>query len=153
MKQVRSIPFTKEGMDRVKAEFDQLTRDRVGAVANLRQAREMGDLSENGYYKAARARLSFMDGRLRHLTKLIRLGKIQANFTTDFVTMGSCVTVSDGKSEREFKIVGEYEADPVKGRITHVSPIGRALLGKRAGDTAEVIIPAGRIRYQIKKIS
>lgn len=153
MRQLPSIPFTQEGYDKVKSEYQRLQTERPEAVDNLRKAREMGDLSENGYYKASRAILSQLDSRLRHCKKLIILGKVITATQHDTVQIGSQVTVYDGKKERVFSIVGGYESDPIAGKISHHSPIGKSLIGKRLGDSATITVPAGIVVYTIRKIA
>jgi transcription elongation factor GreA len=150
---LKPIPFTQEGLDKTKKEFEELTKERPDAVENLRKAREMGDLKENGYYHAAKARLVGLDARLRKLNMLIKLGRVVPMSTGDWVTIGSKVTVRIGEKERVFDIVGGYESDPLEGKISHVSPIGKALMGKRKGETAIVQAPAGTITYIIVNIN
>jgi transcription elongation factor GreA len=146
------IPFTKQGYDKVLAEKAKLTAERPDAVENLRKAREMGDLSENGYYKAARARLSSIDANLRRVDRLVKLGRIVESAGTGAVDIGATVTVTDGKREYKYTIVGGYESDPAKKTISHVSPLGRALMGKRPGDTAVVMAPVGAITYTVNRV-
>lgn len=147
-----SIPFTADGYSDVKKQHEQLLKDRPDAVENLRKAREMGDLSENGYYKAARARLSFLDGRLRHFQRLLKLGRIVQTDSNGTVQIGSVVTIADGKTKRAFTIVGGYESDPAEGKISHLSPIGCAILGKRAGARVTVSTPSGLVEYTITSV-
>lgn len=149
MRSPPTIPFTADGYSNVKKQYEQCQQERPDAVENLRKAREMGDLSENGYYKAARARLSFIDSRLRHFYRLLKLGRIVQTASNGTVQIGSTVTVTDEKMERTFSIVGGYESNPVEGKISHVSPIGRALMGKRIGERVNVIIPSGTVEYAI----
>lgn len=157
MKQAPPLPprilFTKAGYDDVLTEKKKLLGERPEAVENLRKAREMGDLSENGYYKASRAKLSSIDARLRKLEKMVRLGKIIVNTNTNGVIgFGSSVTVSDSKGARSFTIVGGYESDPSKHTVSHFSPLGNALIGKRAGDTVVLQAPRGAIEMHIDAV-
>lgn len=150
---IHRIPFTKEGYQKLIKERDQLLLDRPDAVDHLKKAREMGDLSENGYYKAARARLSGIDANLRRLTKLIRLGKIvDTSTTTDAVSFGSTVTLSGGSLTQMFTVVGGFESNPAEKTISHISPLGKALMNKRVGDTVTVHAPKGSITYTILHI-
>jgi transcription elongation factor GreA len=134
-------------------ERSQLLSERPEAVDHLKKAREMGDLSENGYYKASRARLSFLDSRIRRVERLIKLAVIVEPSGSDYVQIGTTVRVSDGKADHEYTIVGGYESDPSKKTISHISPLGKALMGKRVHDVVEVFAPRGAIRYTIEKIS
>lgn len=147
------IPFTKTGYDKIVAEYESYKHDRPDAVTNLRLAREMGDLSENGYYKAARARLSSIDANLRRLERIIKNAKIVEHFNTGRVEIGSTVTLDDGSKTVIYQIVGGYESDPASGTISHVSPIGKALLGKENGATVSVVTPRGTTRYRVTSIS
>ena len=121
--------FTAEGFKKIKDELSEKKKDREKAVIELAEARAMGDLSENGRYKAARAALSRIDSRLRHLRKLIKYGKvIFAKQDFSKVSFGLKLTVEVKGKKREFTIVGKEEADPMKGRLSNISPIGKALI-------------------------
>jgi transcription elongation factor GreA len=147
-----SIPFTKLGYQKLLAEKSQLLSERPEAVDHLKKAREMGDLSENGYYKASRQRLTFLDSRIRRVERLIKLGVIVEPSGSDYIQIGTTVRVSDGKTDHEYTIVGGYESDPSKKTISHISPLGKALMGKRINDRVEVHAPRGAITYTITKI-
>lgn len=147
------IPFTKQGYQNVLEEKTKLLAERPDAVENLRKAREMGDLRENGYYKEARARLSFIDAQLRRLEKLVRFGKVVEHSGSDSVEIGSRVVVGDGDKEFVYSIVGGYESNPQQKTISHLSPLGRALMGKRVGDAAEFQAPAGKRVLKILQIT
>src|SRR5512135_3767572 len=120
LKKEPRIPFTKEGYQKILEEKAKLAAERPDAVEHLRLARNMGDLSENGYYKASRQRLSFIDSRIRRVERLIRLAKIVESTHTGAVDIGSVVTVSDGTDEYQYTIVGGYESDPSKKSISHI---------------------------------
>lgn len=152
IKKEARIPFTKVGYEKVLKEKADLMAERPDAVEHLRKAREMGDLSENGYYKAARQRLSFIDARLRSLTRLVKLGVIVTSANSGKVDIGSTVVISDGTKEFTYTIVGGYESDPTKGTISYMSPIGKSLMGKKPGDSATIQVPAGTVIYTIQKL-
>jgi transcription elongation factor GreA len=147
------IPFTREGYEKVLQEKEELLRVRPEAVENLRKAREMGDLRENGYYKAARQRLSFVDAQLRRLERLVRYGKIVESSHRGIVEIGSTVTITDGTTKYEYTVVGGYESNPSEKTISHISPLGRALMGKKQGDVALVYAPAKTLQYTIEYVS
>lgn len=147
------IIFTQTGYQELLEEKKKLLQERPEAVEHLRKGREMGDLSENGYYKAARARLSFLDGRIRRIERLIKLAKIVKPIGNNSVQVGSTVTLLFGTKEVEFTIVGGYESNPLKKTISHISPIGKALMGKMIGDSVQVTVPKGEVTYTIKKIT
>ena len=122
-------------------------------MVNLRTAREMGDLSENAAYKVARQELSAIDARLRRLEYIIRLSTVVSNKGGDTVGFGNKVRIKGVEGEMEYCLVGGYESDPSKGKISHHSPIGQALLGKRAGDKISVTTPKGIVSYEIIAVS
>lgn len=153
IRQEAKIPFTDLGYQKVLNEKAKLIAERPEAVDNLQKAREMGDLSENGYYKEARARLSFLDGRLRHFERLIRLGVIVKTTGIGTVEIGNQVLLSNGKNQFNYTIVGGYESDPTKNLISHISPLGKQLIGKKENDKVVVLAPAGPQTYTILKIS
>ena len=113
----------------------------------------MGDLSENGYYKASRQRLTFLDGRIRRVERLVKLAVIVASTHTGIVDIGSTVTITDTNNTYTYTIVGGYESDPTKKTISHISPLGKALMGKKKSDVAIMQAPAGVKTYTILEIS
>ncbi len=146
--------MTKEGLAELKREYDELVNvKRPVAVKRLADARELGDLSENSEYAAAKQDLSFMDGRILELEEILHNAKlISANHTKSMVDVGCKVTLHvDGKKE-EFTLVGEWEADPTQKKISHESPLGKALMGKKVGEKVEVEAPAGKVLYKIVSI-
>lgn len=147
------IPFTKSGYQKVLDDRAKLLAERPEAVEHLRKSREMGDLSENGYYKASRARLSFLDGQIRRIERLVRLGVVVESAGTGQVDIGSTVTITDGSKEYTYTIVGGYESNPSQHTISNFSPIGKALFHKKVQDMAEVVTPSGLKKYTILKIS
>lgn len=147
------IRFTKKGFDKLKIDYENLIRERPAAVIDLKKAREMGDLSENGYYKSARSKLSLIDRHLRKLSTFLKKAKIIEYTNNKSVCIGSVVTLCNGKNEVEYEIVGDIEADPVNKKISLLSPIGKAIAGKRVGDKVIIEIPKGKTSYTMKKIS
>lgn len=151
-KREAKIPFTREGYEEMLRERQALLEERPHAVEDLQKAREMGDLSENGYYKAARAKLSSIDANLRKLDRLRKLGVVVAPNNAGMVDIGSTVMISDGEKDAEYTIVGGYESDPKKHTISHLSPLGKAIMGRNIGDTVKVKAPAGTKHYTIKHL-
>ncbi|MDO8581906.1 MAG: transcription elongation factor GreA [bacterium] len=143
---------TQEGLQNVKEELDELRNVRRKEIAErIERAKEMGDLSENAEYSSARDEQAFLEGRILELEDLLR-NAVVINHTkgSDFVEVGSVVTVqSEDALTREYTIVGSNEAAPLKGKISHQSPLGEAFLGKRVNDVVEVHAPKGVIRYTI----
>ena len=155
MRAIHNLPsytFTREGYANIKKEYEELSQKRPMAVEDLSKARALGDLKENGYYKAARMKLSSIDHRLRQLKLFIKYGKVIEAPGNEFVSIGNTVTVSDGKQEKTFTIVGSYEANPSENKLSDRSPIGRALIGKKVSHTTEVVTPSGTLTYTILKI-
>lgn len=153
----KKVFLTKEGLAELKKEYDDLSNDkRPSIVKRLSQARDQGDLSENAEYHAAREELSFVDGRIDELEELLKDVVIIEDHTNTggnrSVELGSKVTVKiDGKHE-VYSLVGEFEADPADKKISHESPLGKALIGKKVGEKIEVEAPAGKILYTIVSI-
>lgn len=147
-----NIKLTKEGLEKLEAEFEELTEKRPQVLERMVTAREMGDLSENAGYHASREELSRIDHRLAELKVLIRFGKVVEPQSNDKIQIGSEVELTNGENSFEYQIVGELEGDPAIGKISEVSPMGAALLGKRQGEKVEVETPGGKISYKIIKI-
>ena len=149
----KQILFTKSGFEKIKQENEELLKSRPFAVADLKRAREMGDLSENGFYKGARLKLSQIDSKLRHLKMLLRYGVIKDSKKTDTIDIGCNVTVLFGKEKQFFIIVGGFESNPEENKISYISPIGKALMGKKINESFIVTIPSGIIEVKVIKIS
>lgn len=150
---MNSIPFTQVGYDTIKNEQELLTVKRKETVKSLTRAREMGDLSENALYKAVRMELGQIDRRLRHLTYLLKNAEITNAKSNETVNIGVKVIIDDGEKSRELSIVGGYESDPLAGKISPYSPLGKKLMGKKVGDVVYVMTPRGGVTYTIRTIS
>lgn len=146
------IPFIQAGFDKIVAEKAELEAKRPEAVDHLKKSREMGDLSENGYYKASRQQLNFIDARLRRVTRLITLAKIVSSSGDGTAQIGSVIKLKDADKEYEYTLVGGYESDPSQHTISHQSPLGRALIGKKVGDTIVVHAPARTMTYTVLSV-
>ena len=148
--------ITAEGAARLKAELAQLTGPEREALAKrLHAAIQNGDLSENADYHKAKEDQAFLEGRIQELEYLLRSAIIveENDLPKDAVAVGTHVTVQEEGFEPEiFHVVGAKEADPRAGKISNESPIGRALMERRVGDTVEAETPAGRIKLKILKI-
>lgn len=146
------IHLTKEGYDALSKEYNDLIEERPIAVGHLKNARELGDLSENGYYKASRAKLSFIDSRLMRLKSLIKNSKIISTTSIDIIQLGNFVEIFDGEKNLIYRIVGRFEADPGHEKISDVSPLGKALIGRKVGEKVTIMTPSGERRYTIVNI-
>jgi transcription elongation factor GreA len=153
-----TLPITKRGSEKLKAELHQLkTVDRPWVIGAIAEARAQGDLSENAEYDAAKDRQGFIEGRIQEIE-----GKLSAALIIDpqsvdadgKVVFGSTVDLEDEDTGDKvtYQIVGEDEADLKKGLVNISSPIARALIGKTEGETAEVVAPGGIKRYEIMAV-
>ena len=147
------IPFTKQGYEALKQELENKINERPVAVKTLTRGREMGDLSENGLYKAAKMELSSIDHQIRHLKNLVLYGRVFTPTDNDTVQLGHTVTVETETGKREFAIVGEWEANPREGKISHKSPIGHKLMGRKKGEIVMISTPQKRIEYRVINIA
>jgi transcription elongation factor GreA len=144
------VYLSSNGIAGVRAELEQLTAvDRPEVVARIVAARELGDLRENAEYETARKDQSILEGRIEHLTALLRDAVRIEGSSTTHVSLGTSVTVEDDQGEETYTIVGSHEASPSDGRISSTSPVGRALMGRRAGDTVTVTAPSGSFGLRI----
>ncbi len=152
IKKIKRIPVTKEGYQKLQDELQKLKKERPEAVRTLADARGMGDLSENGLYTAAKARLRSIDNQIFRLDIQIKLAEVSDTAGSDRVCIGSKVTVENNKNQAVFSIVGDYEADPSNRKISQHSPLGKVLIGKKVGDMAVLNAPKGEVFYMIIKI-
>jgi transcription elongation factor GreA len=151
----QEIQITKEGLETLTKELgDLLEEKRPKLVDRLANARAQGDLSENSDYQNARDELEFMDGRIDELKHVVKNSKVvDGRGRGDNVSIGTKVKVKVNSTQHEFHIVGEWEADPAEKKISHTSPLGQALVGRKKGDKVTVEAPAGKISYEILDIS
>ena len=152
-KSFKFIPITLDGLESFGKEKETLLEKRKTAVVNLRTAREMGDLSENASYKVARMELSSIDARLRRLEYILRFSTVVEKKDQGSIGFGNKVRLKGEGKELEYTLVGGYESDPSKGKISHISPIGKALFGRKTGDQINVDTPKGVVSYQIVAVS
>jgi transcription elongation factor GreA len=148
--------LTPEGLRKLEEELDFLkTVKRKEVAERIKQAKEFGDLAENSEYEDAKNDQAFTEGRILTLEAMLRTARVIDNHDvrSDVVSIGSTLKVMDEDGEElTFTIVGSPEADPSHDKISNESPVGRAVLGKRKGDTVSVQAPAGTIKYTIKGI-
>lgn len=148
--------LTEEGSQKMKLELEQLkTTGREELARRLRDAIQMGDLSENADYHKAKEDQAFLEGRIQELQFLLSNAVIvdTSKQQRDVIDVGAVVTIQEGDSEPEtYFLVGIKEADPRNGRISNESPIGRALIGKKVGETVLAQTPSGQIKLRILEI-
>ena len=154
-----TIPLTKRGAEKLKAELHRLkTVERPAVINAIAEARAQGDLSENAEYEAAKDRQGFIEGRIMEVEGKLSAAQIIDPSQLDAggrVVFGATVELEDEDSGDtvKYQIVGEDEADLKHGLINVSSPIARALIGKEEGDTAEVQAPGGLRRYEVVTVS
>ncbi len=151
-----SIPISKQGYKNLEDELVKLKSERPAIIQAIKEAREEGDLRENAGYDAAKERQGMAEARIKYIES--RLGLYQIidldKLSGDTVAFGATVCVEDIDSgeEREFTILGPDEAEPSKGSISFLSPVGQALLGRQEGDEVSVDIPRGRVTYEVVSV-
>jgi transcription elongation factor GreA len=147
--------LSKDGLEQIRQELEDLVNvKRAEVAARIHEAKEHGDISENAEYEDAKNEQAFVEGRIQSLSALIKNAVvIDENHSTTHVQIGSTVTLQSEDGKEKFMIVGSAEAAPSEGRISNESPVGRALLGRKKGDTVVVTVPAGDTSYKILSIS
>ena len=150
----KEIFLTKEGYDEVKQELEDLINvKRPANIEAIKEARALGDLSENADYDAARNEQAELEAKIKKLQAIIDNVTIIDEVSNDKIGVGNTVKISyvdDPEEEDQYKIVGSQEADPFESKISNESPIAKALLGHKVGDTVSVESPNGS--YEIKVI-
>lgn len=150
--------MTEYGYNKLIAELKNLKEvERPSNIIEIDTAREHGDLKENAEYHAARERQLFLDARINELTQLVAQARVidPASLTHDKVSFGSTIKLEDLDTEEiyTYTIVGATESNPNKGLISYHSPLAKQLLGKVVGDEVAVILPRGRVDYEILEIT
>ena len=152
----KPVLLTKDGLRTLGEELEQLVNVRRGEVAErIRQARDFGDIAENAEYTEAKNEQSLVEGRIQTLEAMVRNAVLieEESRERGVVAVGAQVNVSSEEGEEKYSIVGAAEADPLNGRISNESPLGRALLGHKAGDEVEWTSPIGTSRVKILSVS
>ncbi len=146
--------LTPQGVKDLQAEMEDLVKNKRKEVAlALKEAKDFGDLKENTSWDDAKARQAFIEGRISEIDNILKHSKTIKKGDGNTVSVGSQVHVELDTGKQVFHIVGSTEADPDSGKISDESPIGKALLGKKVGDKADVEVPAGTITYKITKLA
>ena len=154
----RQAVITPEGLEKLKEEIEHLTTvKRREVAARIKEARDFGDIAENAEYDDAKNEQALLEGRIAQLEERLRRATVidEKSVGTDEVTFGSVVHVKDQKTgdSQKFQIVGSTEADPLEHKLSNESPIGKALLGHKRGDTVTVDVPRGpKKKLKITKI-
>lgn len=150
----KKIQVTAKGLEALKKELSSLLQiKRPKLVERLANARAQGDLSENSDYQNAKEELEFLEGRIDELESVTKTAKVvSGDGKGSGVGVGTIVTVRVDGVKTTFEIVGEWEADLTQKKISHTSPLGSALVGKKVGEKFEVEAPVGKIKYEIVAI-
>lgn len=151
----KPIYLTSEGKKKLEEELKHLvTVRRKEVAAAIQSAKEEGDISENSAYDEAKLSQAFLEGRIQTIEAQLREAVIiEQNGKSDRVGVGSKVTVAEeGFDEETYHIVGSAEADPLNGKISNESPIGKALLGAKKGDSVKAETPNGEVVFKVVKI-
>lgn len=151
----KQFHLTKEGIQELEAELKTLVAERGPIAERIKTAREFGDLAENAEYTSARAEQEQTEGRISEIEHILQNVQVIKKPKGDSkVQLGSTVKLKgDGDKAKQFQVVGTVEADPLNGKISDESPIGKALLGKKVGDTVEIQTPADTTSYKVVEIS
>lgn len=154
---MEDIYITKEGLEKLKADLEKMkTVDRKEVQQMIGEAKSYGDLSENSEYDAAKTREAQLESKIIELENKIKYAKVisEKDLSTSVVNVGSVVKLFDVEfdEEVEYKIVGEDESDPINGKISNNSPVGKSLIGKKVGEEVRVTTPGGECVYKILNI-
>lgn len=153
----KEVILTLDGLKKLEQELELYkTVKRREVAQRIKEAIEFGDISENSEYEDAKNEQAMIEGRIITLEKMLRNARVidEGDIHTDVVSVGSTVMLKDldEGDEIQYTIVGSAEADPLKNKISNESPVGKALLGQTIGSTVEILVPAGKLRYEILNI-
>jgi transcription elongation factor GreA len=154
---LKEVVLTKEGYEKLKREIDHLRNDKRREVAErIRIAREFGDIAENAEYDDAKNEQMLLEHRIATLEERLRDARVisKKDIAKDVVSVGSKVKLRDvaAKETIEYHIVGSAEANPAQNKLSNESPVGKAIIGKKKGETVEVTAPRGRLKFKILEI-
>jgi len=153
----KKVVLTAEGHEKLKAELSSLKNQRIEVIEEIRKAAADKDFRENVPFHAAREQKGHIEGRIMELEETLKIAETMDgnNHTSLRVAIGNTVVLCDTNTGEEscYILVNPREVDLIKGKVSYVSPIGQALMGKCEGETAEVIAPVGKLVYQVKQIT
>jgi transcription elongation factor GreA len=149
--------LTLEGLAKLEEELNSLKNKRTEVAERIKQALAFGDISENAEYDEAKKEQAFVEGRIIQIENILRTAKVidEEDIQTDIVSVGCKVTLKDIEfgDEVEYTIVGSAEADPINLKISNESPVGKALVGRKVGESVEIAVPDGIIKYEVLQIN
>jgi len=154
---VKEVILTKEGFEKLRQEIEYLSTEKRREVAErIRHAREFGDIAENSEYDDAKNEQAMLEHRILTLEERLRSARVisKKDVAKDVVSIGSTVRLRDldAKTTVEYRIVGSAEANPSENKLSNESPVGRAIIGKKKGETVEVSAPRGSLKFKILEI-
>jgi transcription elongation factor GreA len=153
----KDVILTREGYEKLQEELEHLQTTRRREVADrIREAREFGDISENSEYDDAKNEQAMLESKIAQMEERLRAARVvdTSDVPTDVIALGSQVELKDltDGGKLSYRIVGSAEADPMEGRLSNESPVGRHLLGRKKGEEVEVPVPAGTLKLKIVSI-
>ena len=151
----QELYVSRAGLEELKAELERLLEERKEITERIKDARELGDLSENSEYIEAKNKQSFVEGRIVEIEAILKVAKVidENNRVSGRVALGSHIKVSVNGDIREYEMAGSNEANPLTGKISNESPIGQALMGHKKGDSVDIATPDGTKKCEILEIS
>ena len=154
---MKEVILTKEGYEKLRKEIEHLSTDKRREVADrIRHARDFGDIAENSEYDDAKNEQAMLEKQIAELEDKLRSATVidETEVTTDVVSVGATVHVKDQKTEKsvKYKIVGSAEANPSENKLSNESPVGKAIMGHKKGETVEVSAPRGSLKFKILEI-
>jgi transcription elongation factor GreA len=155
--QLKEVILTPEGFEKLKDEIEYLSNDRRREIADrIRVAREFGDIAENAEYDAAKNEQAHLEARIAMLEERLKNARVvtKKEIKSGEVSIGTKVRLRDVKAGKtvEYHIVGSAEADPASNKLSNESPVGRAIMGRKKGETVEVAAPRGKMKFKIMDI-
>ncbi len=152
----KQFHLTKEGINELRTELEGLVARRTGVAEAIKTARDQGDLSENAEYHAAKDEQQNLEARISQIEYILANSEVIAKprGNKSKVQLGSSVELKSANGmAKQFQVVGTVEADPLEGKISDESPLGKALLGKQIGEEVEIVTPAEKRTYKVASIS
>jgi transcription elongation factor GreA len=154
---VKEVVLTREGYEKLKHEIEYLSSTRRREIAErIRIAREFGDIAENAEYDDAKNEQMMLEHRIATLEERLRAARIidASEITSDVVSIGATVRLRDVEANKtfEYQIVGSAEANPAENKLSNESPVGKAIIGRKKGETVEVSAPRGALKFKILDI-
>ena len=154
---MKEVVLTKEGYEKLKQEIELLSTEKRREVAErIRVAREFGDIAENAEYDDAKNEQALLEHRIATLEERLRAARVidKSEITSDVVSIGATVRLRDVEANKtiEYQIVGSAEANPAENKLSNESPVGKAIIGRKKGETVEVAAPRGSMKFKILEI-